>query len=151
MKTRRYAILAGLALGPVLVLVVFFVLPVTGMLAAGASASTARFDPGGVAEVLARPRTHRVLWFTVWSAGAGDAGQRACSGCPRRTCCTGCAFPAAACVRALLLVPFVLPTVVVGVAFRQLLGESGPLGLPRARRDRRSRSSPAWCSSTSPS
>jgi thiamine transport system permease protein len=31
-------------------------------------------------------------------------------------------------VRAALLVPFVLPTVVVGVAFRELLGESGPLG-----------------------
>ena len=30
-------------------------------------------------------------------------------------------------VRAALLVPFVLPTVVVGVAFRQLLGESGPV------------------------
>ena len=31
-------------------------------------------------------------------------------------------------LRAALLAPFVLPTVVVGVAFRQLLGESGPLG-----------------------
>ena len=27
-----------------------------------------------------------------------------------------------------MLVPFVLPTVVVGVAFRLLLGEAGPLG-----------------------
>ena len=31
-------------------------------------------------------------------------------------------------LRALLLVPFVLPTVVVGVAFRELIGEAGPLG-----------------------
>ena len=31
-------------------------------------------------------------------------------------------------LRAALLAPFVLPTVVVGVAFRQLIGESGPLG-----------------------
>ena len=38
------------------------------------------------------------------------------------------AFPFRGVVRALLLVPFVLPTVVVGVAFRLLVGESGPLG-----------------------
>jgi thiamine transport system permease protein len=37
-------------------------------------------------------------------------------------------FPFRSVVRALLLVPFVLPTVVVGVAFRLLVGESGPLG-----------------------
>ena len=38
------------------------------------------------------------------------------------------ALPGRAAVRAALLVPFVLPTVVVGVAFRQLLGDGGPLG-----------------------
>ena len=74
-----------------------------------------------------------------------------CSGCRRRTCCTGCAFPGRRLLRALLLVPFVLPTVVVGVAFRQLLGDGGPLGWPRPRRhpggDHRRR----WRSSTSPS
>ena len=37
-------------------------------------------------------------------------------------------FPLRNLIRALLLVPFVLPTVVVGVAFRLLVGESGPLG-----------------------
>ena len=30
-------------------------------------------DLAGVAEVLARPRVHRVLWFTLWSAAVGDA------------------------------------------------------------------------------
>ena len=38
------------------------------------------------------------------------------------------ALPRPDLVRAALLVPFVLPTVVVGVAFRELLGEAGPLG-----------------------
>ena len=37
-------------------------------------------------------------------------------------------FPGRTLLRAALLVPFVLPTVVVGVAFRELLGEAGPLG-----------------------
>ena len=68
MKLRRYATLAGLALGPVLVLAVFFVLPVSGMVGRGFVVD-GRFGAGGVLDVLARPRTHRVLWFTVWSAG----------------------------------------------------------------------------------
>src|SRR5690606_13477614 len=37
------------------------------------------------------------------------------------------AVPGRRVLRALLLVPFVLPTIVVGVAYRQLLGEGGPL------------------------
>ena len=37
-------------------------------------------------------------------------------------------FPGRDLLRALVVVPFVLPTVVVGVAFRQLIAPSGPLG-----------------------
>jgi thiamine transport system permease protein len=126
MKTRRYVTLAGLALGPVLVLAVFFVLPVSGMISQGFFVDGS-FDPAGVAEVLARPRTHRVLWFTVWSAGLATV----CSlllGLPAAYVLHRLAFPFRGIIRALLLVPFVLPTVVVGVAFRLLVGESGPLG-----------------------
>ena len=54
---------------PLAALALFFVYPVAGMLALGLCPD-GTFDPGGVAEVLARPRVHRVLWFTVWSAGA---------------------------------------------------------------------------------
>ncbi len=77
--------------------------------------------------MLGRPRVHRVLWFTLWSAALGTLFSWR-SGCRPRTCCTGAASPGGALLRAALLAPFVLPTVVVGVAFRQLLGESGPLG-----------------------
>ena len=93
------------------------------------------FDPAGVAEVLARPRTHRVLWFTLWSAAAGHAGQRRCWGCRRRTCCTGWRFPFRDVVRALLLVPFVLPTVVVGRRVPAAGGGVRAAGLPRPGRD----------------
>ena len=79
-------------------------------------------------EVLARPRTHRVLWFTVWSAAAGDGRSRAARAAGGVRAAPAGASRPRGCVRALLLVPFVLPTVVVGVAFRQLLGEAGPLG-----------------------
>ena len=126
MTARRLLTLAGLALGPVLVLVVFFVLPVSGMVGRGFVVD-GRFDPGGVAEVLGRARTHRVLWFTVWSAGLATLAS-VLLGLPAAYVLYRLSFPGRGVVRALLLVPFVLPTVVVGVAFRQLIGESGPLG-----------------------
>lgn len=123
---RRLLTVAGLALGPVLVLGVFFVLPVSGMLARGFWPDGA-FDPGGVLDVLGRPRTGRVVWFTVWSASAATA-VAVLLGLPAAYALHRLDFPLRRVVRALLLVPFVLPTVVVGVAFRQLLGEAGPLG-----------------------
>lgn len=123
---RRTLVLAGLALGPVLVLGVFFVLPVGGMLAQGLWPD-GRFDPGAVLDVLARPQTGRVVWFTVWSAGLATAAS-VLLGLPAAYALHRLDFPGRGAIRAALLVPFVLPTVVVGVAFRQLLGEAGPLG-----------------------
>ncbi len=124
--TRRLLTLAALALGPVLALGVFFALPVTGMVARGFWVDGS-FDPVGVAEVLARPRVHRVLWFTVWSSAVGTLVS-VLLGLPAAYALHRLDLPGRRVVRAALLVPFVLPTVVVGVAFRQLLGEAGPLG-----------------------
>jgi thiamine transport system permease protein len=126
MRARRFVTLVGLALGPVLVLAVFFVLPVSGMVGRGFVVD-GRFDAAGVLEVLGRSRTHRVLWFTVWSAGLATLAS-VLLGLPAAYVLHRLAFPLRNVVRALLLVPFVLPTVVVGVAFRLLVGESGPLG-----------------------
>ena len=123
---KRVLTLAGLALVPVLVVGVFFVLPVTGMLVRGFW-SDGSFDPAAVLEVLARPRVHRVVWFTVWSASLGTA-VAVLLGLPAAYALHCLEFRGRRLVRVLLLVPFVLPTVVVGVAFRQLLGEAGPLG-----------------------
>ena len=111
---------------PVLVLGLFFVLPVSGMLARGFWPDGS-FDPVGVLEVLARPRVHRVVWFTVWSASVATAVSLLL-GLPAAHALHRLEFRGRQLVRAALLVPFVLPTVVVGVAFRELLGESGPLG-----------------------
>ncbi len=47
--------------------------------------------PAGCSRCWAGRASHRVLWFTVWSASAGDRGRACCSACRRRTCCTGCA------------------------------------------------------------
>ena len=123
---RRHLALTGLVAVPLLVLGVFFVLPVAGMLARGLVVDGS-LDVRGLFEVLARPRVHRVLWFTLWSATAGTV-MSLLLGLPTAYALHRLDFPFRGALRALLLVPFVLPTVVVGVAFRQLLGESGPLG-----------------------
>jgi thiamine transport system permease protein len=123
---RRTLVLAGLALVPVLVLGVFFVLPVSGMIQLGFW-DDGTFDPGAVLEVLGRPRVHRVVWFTVWSATVATL-VAVLVGLPAAHALHRLRFWGRDVVRAALLVPFVLPTVVVGVAFRQLLGEAGPLG-----------------------
>ncbi|MGN6251528.1 MAG: ABC transporter permease [Marmoricola sp.] len=115
---------AGLV--PLAVLAVFFVLPVTGMVARGFWPDGA-FDPGGVWAVLHRPRTLRVLWFTAWSAAAAT-GLALALGLPAAYALYRLRWPGRDAVRALVMVPFVLPSVVVGVAFTQLVGPSGPLG-----------------------
>jgi thiamine transport system permease protein len=122
----RLVALAGLAAGPVLVLAVFFVLPVTGMLGLGLWPD-GRFDPGGVAEVLLRERVRRVLGFTLFSATAGTVGT-VLLGLPAAYVLYRLRIPGRRVLQACLLVPFVLPTVVVGVAFRQLLAPGGLLG-----------------------
>ncbi|MFC7496739.1 MULTISPECIES: ABC transporter permease [unclassified Nocardioides] len=123
---RRIATLVGLAAVPLAVLGVFFVLPVSGMIGEGFVVD-GTFDPGAVAEVLTRPRTVRVVWFTVWSALAGTT-VAVLLGVPAAHLLHRRVFPGRRALRAALLVPFVLPTVVVGVAFRELIGEAGPLG-----------------------
>jgi thiamine transport system permease protein len=114
------------ALVPLAILGVFFVLPVTGMVSRGFW-TDGSFDPGGVLDVLTRPRVHRVLWFTLWSAALGTLFSLAL-GLPAAHVLYRRRIRGGRALRAALLAPFVLPTVVVGVAFRQLLTASGPLG-----------------------
>lgn len=120
---RRLWALAGLAAAPVVILGVFFVLPVAGMLREGLWADGS-FSPGSVLEVLGRSRTTRVLWFTVWSAGTA-ALVTLVMGIPAAYVLHRLRFPGRGLLRALFLVPFVLPTVVVGIAFTQLIDQFG--------------------------
>lgn len=125
-RARHRLGVAALAAVPLAVLAVFFVLPVTGMVSRGLWVD-GDFDPGGVLDVLARPRVHRVLWFTLWSASVATF-VTVLLGVPVAYVLYRLSFPGRQVVRALVVMPFVLPTVVVGVAFRTLLTESGPLG-----------------------
>lgn len=117
---------AGVAAVPLAALAVFFVLPVGGMLARGLRPA-GHLDLGAVADVLGRDRVHRVLWFTLASAGAATV-VAVVLGLPVAFALYRLRFPGRDLLRTVVVVPFVLPTVVVGVAFRQLIATSGPLG-----------------------
>ena len=118
--------LTALALVPIAFLAVFFLLPVGGMLARGFLPDGV-LDLSGVPDVFGRARTLRVLWFTLWSALAGTV-LTLLLGLPVAFALYRLRFPGRALLRAVVVMPFVLPTVVVGVMFRSLLSRGGPLG-----------------------
>jgi len=125
-RLRRGSGVVALAAAPLAALAVFFVLPVGGMIARGLWVDGG-FDPLGALEVLTRSRVHRVLWFTVWSAGVATV-VTLLLGLPVTFVLYRLRLPGRRFLRALVVMPFVMPTVVVGVAFRTLLSASGPLG-----------------------
>ena len=125
-QTRRLLALAATATVPLLVLGIFFVIPVGGMLREG-FVQDGHLQLGGVVAVLGRPEIRRAVWFTLWSSATGTV--LACAlGLPAAHVLHRLAIPGRIWVRALLVVPFVLPTVVVGVAFELVIGRGGPLG-----------------------
>ena len=128
MTSRRVgrAALVVAALVPLAFLAIFFVVPVSGMALRGLRPE-GQWALGSALEVLGRGRTQRVLWFTVWLAGLGTA-VTVLLGVPMAYVLHRLSFPGQGVLRALVVMPFVLPTVVVGVAFRTLLAPSGPLG-----------------------
>ncbi|ANS79827.1 Thiamin ABC transporter, transmembrane component [Serinicoccus hydrothermalis] len=128
---RAYLSGPGVALGlaaviPLTFLTVFFALPVGGMLARGLWPE-GRLDLSAVPEVLGRARTLRVLTFTLVSSLAGTV-VTLLLGIPVAFVLYRLRFPGRTLLRAVVVMPFVLPTVVVGVMFRSLLSDGGPLG-----------------------
>ena len=128
-RWRGRAGIAALAAVPLGALLVFFVLPVGGMLALGLWPE-GELDLLGALEVLTRSRTHEVLWFTVWSAALATV-VTVLLGLPLTFALYRLRLPGRRFLRAFVVMPFVLPTVVVGVAFRTLLAPSGLLGALR--------------------
>jgi thiamine transport system permease protein len=84
-------------------------------------------DLGGFAEVLGRARTQRIIWFTVAMSSAATV-IAVLVGVPVAHALYRLALPGRRTLRAIVAMPFVLPTVVVGVMFRSLLAEGGILG-----------------------
>lgn len=117
----------GLAAGlPLLFLGVFFAWPVGHMLGLGLWPDGG-LDLGGFGEVFARPRTWRIVGLTLLQAGLATLVS-VVLGVPGAYVLYRTRFRGQGFLRAFVTVPFVLPTVVVGVAFRSLLAPHGPLG-----------------------
>ena len=119
-STRLWWALAGV---PVAFVGLFFLWPVGAVLWRG----LADGGLGGVWDVLSSARTMRALGTTVGLALAGTAGALLL-GLPAAWALSRFAWRGRRTVRALVTVPFVLPTVVVAAAFQALLSRSGMLG-----------------------
>jgi len=115
---------------PLAFLGVFFAWPVVALVARGFTGPDGGLDLSGFAEVFSDPRTWRIVGLTLWQAVLGTA-LSVVLGVPGAYVLYRCRFPGRRVLRALVTVPFVLPTVVVGVAFRTLLVDGGPLGFLR--------------------
>lgn len=113
------------ALVPVAFLGVFFAWPVAAIMGRGLLVD-GTLDLSGFAEVLGSARTARIIGQTLAQSVVGTV-LTVLLGLPGAYVLYRCTFPGRAAVRALVTVPFVLPTVVVGVAFRSLLVDGGPL------------------------
>lgn len=127
-RARAWRVLGwGLAvLLPLAFLGVFFALPVFGLVGRG-FLTDGRIDLSGFGEVMGRPRTWRIIGLTLGQAAAGTV-IALLLGVPGAHLLYRTSFRGRGVVRAIVAVPFVLPTVVVGVAFRSVLADSGPLG-----------------------
>ncbi len=116
-------LLAGLI--PLAFLAVFFAWPVVALVARGFVVD-GRPTLAGFVDVFESARTWRILRQTVSQAIWGTA-VAVVLGVPGAYVLYKTRFPGRGAVRALVTIPFVLPTVVVGVAFKTLLGATGPL------------------------
>ena len=111
--------------GPLAFLTVFFAWPVVTLVGRGLAPDGA-LDLSGFGEVLARERTWRILTQTLTQATLGTAVCVAL-GIPGALVLYRRSFPGRDPLRGVVTVPFVLPSVVVGVAFHALVTRGGPL------------------------
>ncbi|MFE9707227.1 ABC transporter permease [Streptomyces sp. NPDC005930] len=110
---------------PVAFFAVFFAYPVAAIVARGLKADGA-WRLGRIGEVLAQSDVRHVLWFTGWQALASTALTLLVA-LPGAYVFARFDFPGKQLLRAVVTVPFVLPTVVVGTAFLALVGRGGLL------------------------
>jgi thiamine transport system permease protein len=103
---------------PLAFLGIFFVYPLLTILGRGLWPRGA-VDLSPLADVVGNPSLRSVAWFTVWQAALSTVITLAV-GIPGAYALTRIRFPGAGVVRSLVIVPFVLPTVVVGSAFLAL-------------------------------
>lgn len=109
---------------PLAYLAIFFAWPVATLIGKG-FVDDGRFTLDGFRVTFAAARTWRIIGLTLGQAVIGTL-LSVLLGLPGAYLLYRCRFWGRSVLRALVTVPFVLPTVVVGIAFRALF--TGPLG-----------------------
>ncbi|AXQ54465.1 ABC transporter permease [Streptomyces koyangensis] len=110
---------------PVVFFGIFFAYPVAAIVGRGLR-QDGMWQFGALGDVLGDPGIGQVLWFTLWQALA-STGLTLVVAMPAAYVFARLEFPGKSLLRAVVTVPFVLPTVVVGTAFLALLGRGGML------------------------
>lgn len=125
-RTRRgSAARLGLMALPVAFFALFFAWPVAAIVARGLK-TAGGWQFGRIADVVTQPDIRHVLWFTTWQALASTALTLLLA-LPAAFVFARLDFPGKQVLRAVVTVPFVLPTVVAGSAFLALVGHGGLL------------------------
>ena len=109
--TRSRATRAFLTIVPLAFLAVFFVYPVAAILVRGLTPG-GEIDLSPLRDVVSDPMMRQIAWFTVWQAALSTV-LTVLVALPGAFVLSRFEFPARRLVRALVTVPFVLPTVVV--------------------------------------
>ncbi|MFI8994096.1 ABC transporter permease [Streptomyces sp. NPDC053542] len=122
---RATAARLGLMALPLAFFALFFAYPVAAIVGRGLRAGGS-WQLGRIGEVVGDPDLLHVLWFTLWQAAASTALTLLIA-LPGAYVFARFEFPGKRLLRAVVTVPFVLPTVVVGSAFLALVGRGGLL------------------------
>jgi thiamine transport system permease protein len=117
---------AALLAVPVAFVAVFFVYPVVTIVGRGLWPD-GHLDLDPLGKVATDGGLREVVWFTLWQAALSTA-LTVLVALPGSYVLARYRFPGRRLLFAAVTVPFVLPTVVVGSAFRSLLEDDGPLG-----------------------
>lgn len=121
--SRGSAIRLALMALPLAFFAAFFAYPVASIVGRGLHQGGS-WHLGPVPRVLGDGSVRHVLWFTCWQAAASTALTLTVA-LPGAYVFARLDFPGKRLLRAVVTVPFVLPTVVAGTAFLALLGRNG--------------------------
>ena len=124
MTSRRVPWL--LALPAALLGIAFFAWPMGSIIVSGIGS-----EPGRIGSILGKGTTLSTVWFTAWQATI-SALLTLIVGIPAAYAFALFRFPGRRLARIVVTIPFVLPTIVVAIAFLALLGPGGALGIDLA-------------------
>lgn len=124
---RSFGLLIAVGV-PVVFLSIFFLYPTFSLILRGFVDEVGNWDFSGFRTVLGSARVWRSVWQTLWLSAVATVVSLFL-GLPAAFVLYRLRFPGRGLLRGVVAVPFVLPSVVVGVAFRTLFSEGGLLGV----------------------